>query len=644
MGRDCWYITTPIYYPSNDLHIGHAYTTVAADALARFHRLRGESVLFVTGTDEHGQKIGRLAETQGVTPQAMVDGIVAGIRDLWSVLAISHDDFIRTTEPRHEAVVQEVFRKLQEQGDIYHGQYEGWYCVPDETFWPESRLAEPGVCPDCGRALERVREDSYFFRLSRYQDRLLEHFRAHPEFVQPQSRLNEMMQFVQQGLEDLSISRKGLSWGIPVPGDSDHSIYVWFDALFNYLTATGYPDQSGLFQRAWPPDVQLVGKEIVRFHTVTWPIFLMALGLPLPERVFGHGWLLLGDAKMSKSVGNVVEPRALVKEYGVDAVRYYLLREVPFGADGAYTEDALVNRTNVDLANDLGNLLHRTVAMIGRFNGGEVAPYEEGVEPGVLRRAAERAASEVAARMESLEINQALGAVQGLVRAANKYIEDSQPWALNRDPASRPRLLAVLYDLAETLRVLSVLLTPFLVETPGRIRQQLGLDTGVGSWDEVAWGGLSGGVRVRPGDPLFPRRDREAAAPEAPGAPAPPASPERPASPESRETTEITIEEFQRIDLRVADVLEAEPVRGTDRLLKLKVRLGDEERTVVSGIAEHYRPDDLLGRQVVLVANLKPVKLRGVESQGMILAASTADGTLSAVGPWAPLASGSRVK
>jgi methionyl-tRNA synthetase len=634
VGRTRWYITTPIYYPSDNLHIGHAYTTVAADALARYHRLRGDDVWFVTGTDEHGQKIARLAEAQGLTPKAMVDGIVAGIRELWQVLHISYDDFIRTTEPRHERVVQQIFARLKEQGDIYKGQYEGWYCVPCETFWPESKLVD-GRCPDCGRPVERVREESYFLRLSAYQDRLLEHFRRHPEFVQPESRLHEMVSFVEQGLEDLSVSRKGLSWGIPVPGDPDHTVYVWFDALINYLTAAGYPDDTARMDAVWPPDVQLVGKEIVRFHTVIWPVMLMALGLPLPTRVFGHGWLLLGDTKMSKSRGNVVDPRELVNRYGLDAVRYYLLREVPFGADGSYTEDALILRTNVDLANDLGNLLHRTVAMIGRFNDGYVPPYRPGLEAPSLQAEAEAVVAEVEEAMAGLELNRALGAVQRLVRAANKYIEERQPWTLSREPGARMLLDDVLYNLAEALRVVSVLLTPFMIETPSRLRRQLGITTAVAGWAETRWGLMPVGHRVEPGSPLFPRL--EVAAESEPSAAATPT----PAAP--GEHALITLEDFQRLDLRVGTVEACEPVVGTDRLLKLSVNLGNERRTVVSGIAQHYAPEDLVGRQVVLVANLKPAKLRGIVSQGMILAAS-ANGGLAVVGPWAPMPDGSRVK
>lgn len=637
MSQQVWFITTPIYYPSDNLHIGHAYTTVAADALARFHRLRGERVWFSTGTDEHGQKIARAAEARGLAPEAFVDAIVANIRTLWDTLRISYDDFVRTTEPRHERVVQAVFEQLRAQGDIYKGQYEGWYCEPDEAFWLESRLVD-GACPDCGRPVQRVAEESYFFRLSRYQNRLLEYFRTHPEFIQPDSRLNEMVNFVEQGLEDLSVSRKGLRWGIPVPDDPDHTIYVWFDALLNYVTSAGYLADPSRFGRTWPAHLHLVGKEIVRFHTVIWPIILMALGLPLPDRVFGHGWLLLGDTRISKSRGNGIDPVALVHRYGLDAVRYYLLREVPFGADGTYTEDALVRRINVDLANDLGNLLHRTVAMITRFNGGVVPPYRPGLEVPSIRRAAETAAVEVEEAMDRLEIHRAIIAIQALVREANRYIEERQPWALHRDPAKRELLDDVLYNLAEVLRVIAVLLTPFLVETPGRIRQALGQEDGPVAWVDVAWGGLPAGLAVRGGEPLFRRIDDTDGEVEGTVEPAG----EGKASKESDVPT-LSIEEFRRWELRVAEVIDAARVENADRLLRLTLKLGEETRTVVSGIAPHYAPMDLVGKLVVVVTNLNPATIRGIRSEGMILAAKDGEGRPVIVGPEGAVPPGTRV-
>ncbi|SMC03248.1 methionyl-tRNA synthetase [Sulfobacillus thermosulfidooxidans DSM 9293] len=651
-GQKVWYLTTPIYYPSDNLHIGHAYTTVAADALARFHRLKGEPVWFVTGTDEHGQKIAQKAQEAGKTPKEFVDGIVSFIRDpLWKTLGISYDRFIRTTDPDHAQVVQNVFEQLLAQGDIYKGTYEGWYCLPDETFWTESKLVD-GKCPDCGRPVERVQQDSYFFKMSRYQDRMIEYILSHPDFIQPTSRRNEMLSFLESGLEDLSISRTGMSWGIPVPHDPEHVIYVWFDALVNYLTAAGYLEDPDKFARTWPPNVQLVGKEIVRFHTIIWPIILMALNLPLPERVFGHGWLLIGDTKMSKSRGNAVDPIALTKKYGVDAVRYYLLREVPFGADGSYTEDALRLRINVDLANDLGNLLSRTTAMINRFAQGQIPephPSPKEIDRSLAKLAAE-IFDEVDKAMQQLLISDALTQIYRLIHAANKYIEDRAPWNLAKDPAQKEDLDNVLYNLAETLRIVSVLLTPFLIETPQKIRQQLGLTHPVVSYQEAIFGQLQGGERINRGDPLFPRlelysepeEDKEAgrvvsASPSVTGV----SAQDSHNAPE--QVNEITIEEFQKIDLRVGTIRHAEVVPNADRLLKLTVFDGLRERTIVSGIRAHYNPEQLIGQQVVLVANLKPVKLRGILSEGMLLAGSD-NGQLSLVAPVVKLPEGARVK
>ncbi|AEJ38393.1 methionyl-tRNA synthetase [Sulfobacillus acidophilus TPY] len=608
--------------------MGHAYTTVAADALARYHRLKGEPVWFVTGTDEHGQKIERRAREAGVTPKAFVDPIVRYIQDpLWKRLHIQYDDFIRTTEPRHAAVVQQIFERLRAQGDIYKGVYEGWYCVPDETFWTENKLVD-GKCPDCGRPVERVRQESYFFKLSKYQDRLRQFIVDHPDFVQPASRQHEMLNFIDAGLEDLSVSRTGLTWGIPVPGDPEHVIYVWFDALSNYLTAAGYLQDEAKFQRIWPANVHVVGKEIVRFHAVIWPIMLMALDLPLPQHVFGHGWLLIGESKMGKSLGNAVDPIQLLDRYGVDPVRYYLLREVPFGADGSYTEDALVLRTNVDLANDLGNLLSRTTAMINRFWQGEIPPLVADEDDGVIAREVATVYQEVQAAMERLAISDALVSIGRLVRTANKYIEDQKPWDLAKDPAQKVRLGNVLYGLAEALRVLSVLLTPFLVETPGRIRYQLGLDSPVQEYREAIFGGLPAGIKIRRGEPLFPRIESKAATPQ---------------EPDAGDDRSIGLEDFQKLDLRVGTVRTAEVVEGADRLLKLTVFDGTRERTIVSGIRAHYDPESLIGQQVVLVANLKPVKIRGILSEGMLLAGS-AGGELALVAPIRRLPEGARVK
>ena len=650
-----FYITTPIYYPSDKLHIGHTYTTVASDAIARYHRRRGHETWFLTGTDEHGQKIERTAQKAGRSPIQFVDEIVAGIKQLWATLHISYDDFIRTTEPRHEQIVQQIFQKLYDQGDIYKSEYEGWYCVPDETFWLESKLID-GKCPDCGRPVEWTKEESYKFRLSRYADRLLKHIEEHPEFIQPTSRRNEMIAFINQGLEDLAVSRTTSKWGIPVPINPEHVIYVWIDALSNYITALGYDTPNDdLYRKFWPADVHVVGKEIVRFHTIIWPIILMALGEPLPKQVFGHGWLLLGTGqeKMSKSRGNVVDPVVLIEKYGVDAVRYYLCREVPFGADGVYSEDALVLRTNVDLANDLGNLLSRATAMIERFAGGAVpAPASS---DGVLRGVAEQVVPELEAAMDRLEIQGGVVALWKLVDRANKYIEEQQPWALAKDPAKADRLSGVLYDLAESLRIIGVCLTPFLVFTPEKIWEQLGLDEAnvrTQPWDQAtAWGGLSGGTRIRRSIPLFPRieeKKEEEAAVTAPAAPLPANTAPTAAAPEVGETlpgvAAIEITDFQKVDLRVARVAFAEKVPKADKLLRLELEVGGERRQIVSGIAQHYTPEELVGRLIVIVANLKPAKLRGIESAGMLLAATGPDGNLGLVTLDKAIDTGSKVK
>lgn len=632
MSRKTFYITTPIYYPSNKLHIGHTYTTVAADALARYHRLRGTDTWFLTGTDEHGQKMERAAREAGKEPIQFIDEIVDWIKELWSTLRISYDDFIRTTEPRHEKRVQEIFQRLYDQGDIYKSVYEGLYCTQCEAFYTESQLKEGGLCPDHDIPLETLKEESYFFRLSKYADRLLKHIEAHPDFIQPPSRRNEVVNFIKEGLQDLSVSRTSFKWGVPVPFDPDHVIYVWIDALANYVTALGWPDGER-YQKFWPADVHLIGKDILRFHAIIWPIILMALGEPLPKQVFGHGWVLLESGKMSKARGNVVDPFVLVEKYGVDPVRYFVLREVPFGADGIYSEDALILRTNVDLANDLGNLLSRTTAMINRFTGGVVPARPASAADDTLPRAARESVAAVERHMERLELSLALTAVMKLVGRANKYIEEQAPWEL-RNKGETERLHQVLYDLAESLRVAAGLLAPFLVETPEKIYGQLGINTDPRSldWQSLtAWGGLEAGTEIRRGEPIFPRIEAEGEA----------ETEAETAAPDSADL--VDIEEFARLDLRVAEVLAAEPVRGADRLLKLRVDVGGEERQVVAGIAQHYEPEALVGRQVVLVANLKPAKIRGIESQGMILAASSPEG-LAFVTPEKPIVPGSKVK
>ena len=638
-----FYITTPIYYPSSKLHIGHSYTTVAADALARYHRRRGHETYFLTGTDEHGQKIERAAQAEGKSPIQFVDEIVDSIKELWAALHISYDDFIRTSQDRHKTAVQKIFTQLYNQGDIYKSSYEGWYCTPCETFWIEGKLKEGNLCPDCGRPVELTKEESYFFRLSKYADRLLKHIEE-SDFIQPASRRNEMVAFINQGLEDLCVSRSTVKWGIPVPVDENQVIYVWIDALSNYITALGWgTEKDDLYKKFWPADVHLVGKEIVRFHTIIWPCILMALGEPLPKKVFGHGWLLFGTGseKMSKSKGNVVDPFILIEKYGLDAVRYYLLREVPFGSDGTYTEDAFVLRTNVDLANDLGNLLSRTTQMINKFCDGKVPQPVPEADDKVLSGLAAEVLKEYEAALDKLELSTALVALWKLVGRANKYIDEQAPWALAKDPAKEVQLRNVLYNLAESLRFLSVTLTPFLIHTPEKIWDQLGLESSevrTVRWEEaVAWGGLKPGTAIRRGNPLFPRIEVQKEVPQvtetqkAPVQAAVKATEPAKAPAPVEGVAQIEYEDFTKVELKVAKVVEAERVPKADKLLKLQLEVGGERRQIVSGIAQHYTPEELIGRRIILVANLKPKALRGVESHGMLLAATAEDGTLSLV-------------
>ena len=655
MSKPTFYITTPIYYPSGKFHIGTAYTTVASDAMARYKRARGFDVRFLTGMDEHGQKIQEKAQEAGKEPQAYVDEIADAAKKLWEMMDITNDDFIRTTEKRHEEMVEKIFAKFMENGDIYKGHYEGLYCTPCESYYTETQLVD-GKCPDCGREVKVVKEESYFFNMKKYADRLVEYYNANPEFILPESRKNEMVNnFIKPGLEDLSVSRTTFDWGVKVPGDPKHVIYVWVDALSNYITALGYgSDNDELFNKYWPADVHVVGKDIVRFHTIYWPIFLMALDLPLPKKIFAHGFIMMKDGKMSKSKGNVVYPEMLIERYGLDAVRYFLLRELPFGQDGVFSPESFVERVNFDLANDLGNLLNRTVSMINKYFGGEIPAYAGQVTEfdQTLEDFIKTTVEKVEKNFEDMQFSIVLADIWALVARTNKYIDETAPWVLAKDEANKEKLASVMNHLAESLRQIAIMIEPFMPHTTPQIFAQLGIEGEASKvWDSLTkFDTLAQGTKVvEKGTPIFPRLEVEVEVEYIKDQMSQSDKPttEEPKKEEKIEEVETTpligIDDFMKVEIKVGQIKECKQHPKADRLLVSQIDLGSEVRQIVSGIAEHYQPEQLVGRKVLVVTNLKPVKLRGELSEGMVLAASN-DGTLTLPTIIDELPNGSKVK
>lgn len=659
MAKETFYITTPIYYPSGNLHIGHAYSTVAGDVISRYKRMQGYDVRYLTGTDEHGQKIQEKAQKAGKTELEYLDEMISGIKSLWSKLEISNNDFIRTTEDRHKLVVEKVFERLLKQGDIYLGEYEGWYSVPDETYYTESQLVDPiyengkivgGKSPDSGHEVELVKEESYFFNINKYTDRLLEFYDANPDFIQPPSRKNEMINnFIKPGLEDLAVSRTSFDWGVRVPSNPKHVVYVWIDALVNYISALGYlSDDDELFKKYWPADVHLMAKEIVRFHSIIWPILLMALDLPLPKKVFAHGWILMKDGKMSKSKGNVVDPNVLIDRYGLDATRYYLMRELPFGSDGVFTPEAFVERTNYDLANDLGNLVNRTISMINKYFQGELPAYEGPKHE--LDEDMEALAHETVKHfnesMESFQFSVALSTVWKFISRTNKYIDETTPWVLAKDDSQKDMLGNVMAHLVENIRYAAVLLRPFLTHAPKEIFKQLNINEPelfeLESLEQ--YGALKQPIMVteKP-TPIFPRLDTEAEIAYIKESMQPPKSEESKDEVEEPSKAQIDIKDFDKVEIKAATITDAENVPKSDKLLKIQIDLGSEQRQFVSGIAKFYRPEDIIGKKVAVVTNLKPAKLMGQKSEGMILSAEK-DGVLTLVSLPSAIPNGAVIK